>query len=217
VRYSHSAGPWDLTANYFYGWEDVPTSYLRDIEFNPGAPLPSLVFKPRYDRKEVFGGTAATNFGPVVLRLEAGWNRKKAAAVIDNPLTSATRSGYEKFGQFSGVAGVDWSAKPWLWISSQYFLQSTAAPRQRLLFPRTNHLASFYFRTNFFRDTLRPELFVLTGLNQRQLMVRPRISKTINDHWSVGVGADFLGGSRKNLFGYFDSRDRVVVELKWLK
>jgi len=217
ARYSRSVGAWDLTANYFYGWEDVPTSYLQGIESRPDAPLPTLVFKPSHDRKEVFGGTAATNFGSVVLRLEAGWNRKKAAAVTDNPLMSATRSGFEKFSQFSSVVGVDWSAKTWLWISSQYFLQTTAAPQPRLLFPRTNHLASFYFRTNFFRDTLRPEFFVLSGLNQRQYMIRPRLTKTINDHWSVGIGADFLGGRRNNLFGYFDSRDRVVVELKWLK
>jgi hypothetical protein len=217
LRYSRSLGNWDVTANYFYGWEDVPTSYLRAIEFTPDAPLPTLVFKPSHDRKEVFGGTAATNFGSVVLRLEAGWNRNKAAAVTDNPLTGATRSGFDKFGQFSGVAGMDWSARTWLWISSQYFLQTTAAPQSRLLFPRTNHLASVYVRTNFLRDTLRPEFFVLTGLNQRQFMVRPRLTKTINDHWSVGLGADFLGGARNNLFGYFDSRDRVVLELKWLR
>ncbi|MGH9840250.1 MAG: DUF1302 family protein [Blastocatellia bacterium] len=216
ARYSRSVGKWDLTANYFYGWEDVPTSYLQGIEFKPDAPLPTLVFRPKHDRKEVFGGTAATNFGSVVLRLEAGWNRNKSAAVTDDPLTGANRTGFEKFGQFSGVVGVDWSAKTWLWVSGQYFSQTVAAPQPRLLFPRTSHLASFYFRTNFFRDTFRPEFFVLTGLNQRQYMVRPRLTRSINDHWSVGIGADFLGGRENNLFGYFDSRDRVVIELKWL-
>ncbi len=58
---------------------------------------------------------------------------------------------------------------------------------------------------------------MLTGLNQRQYMIRPRLTKSLNDHWSIGIGADFLGGRENNLFGYFDSRDRVVIELKWLR
>ncbi len=213
ARYGRSLGKWDVTANYFYGWEDTPTSYVRGFEFKPNEPLPIVVFKPRFDRKEVFGGTAATNFGSLVLRMEAGWNRNKSQAVTDAPI----KTGFEKFGLLSSVVGLDWSAKTWLWISGQYFFQSVNAPQSRLLFPRNNHLASIYFRTNFLRDTLRPEFFVLTGLNQRQFMVRPKLTKTIGDHWSVGVGADFLGGKQTNIFGYFDSRDRVVIELKWMK
>jgi len=212
ARYSRSVGKWDLTANYFYGWEDAPTNYLSGIENSINNSPPTLVFKPRFDRKEVFGGTAATNFGSVVLRLEAGWNRDKSTPVITNAQT-----GFEKHGQFSSVAGLDWSAKTWLWISGQCFLSFTSAPQEKLLLPRYNQLASIYFRANFMRETLRPELFVLTGLNQREYLIRPRIVKTIGDHWSVGVGADFLGGKQTNVFGYFDSRDRVVIELKWQK
>lgn len=213
ARYRRSVGSWDLTANYFYGWEDTPTSYIYGIENSLINLPPTVIFKPKYDRKEVFGGTAVTNFGSVVLRMEAGWNRNKPAAVTDFP----PKTGFEKFGQFSGVTGLDWSANTWLWISGQYFFQSVNAPQSRLLFPRNNHLASIYFRTNFLRDTLRPEFFVLTGLNQRQFMVRPKLTKTIGDHWSVGVSADFLGGKQTNIFGFFDSRDRVVIELKWMK
>lgn len=213
ARYSRAIGAWDLTANYFYGWEDLPTSYFAGSEQRPGSPLPTLLFRPRHDRKEVMGGTAATNFGPTVLRLEAGWNRHKPIAVK----TGLSPTGYESGGQFSGVVGVDYSARTWLWISGQYFLQFASASGERLLFPRDNHLLSLYFRTNFQRDTLRPELFILTGLHEKQYMIRPRLTKTIGDHWSVGVGADFLGGRSRNLFGYFDSRDRVVIELKWMK
>ena len=212
ARYSRSLGKWDLTANYFYGWEDTPTSYLSGIESMLGSPLPLLFFRPKYDRKEVFGGTAATNFGSLVLRLEAGWNNNKPVAVKTGSLT-----GFDKKGQFSSVAGLDYSASTWLWISGQYFLQFASAPQQKLLFPRNNQLASIYFRTNFLRDTLRPELFILTGLNQKQYLIRPKLVKTIGDHWSVGLGADFFGGRNTNIFGYFDTRDRVVLELKWLK
>jgi hypothetical protein len=84
-----------------------------------------------------------------------------------------------------------------------------------LLLPRYSHLASLYLRTSFLRETLKPELFVLTGLNQRQYLLRPRVVKTLGDHWSVGLGVDFFGGSEQNIFGYFKTRDRAVLEVKW--
>ncbi len=212
-RYRRSLGRWDLTANYFYGWEDVPTPYLRGSEVGPNPGRTQVIIGPRFDRKVIFGGTAATNFGPVVLRMEAGWSARKSAAVN----TSPPRNGFEKFGQFSSVVGLDYSPRSWLWMSGQYFLQFTSAPQRALLFPRYDHLASFLARTNFFRDTLRPEIFVLTGLNQRQYMVRPRVTRTFGDHWSVGLGVDLLGGNPINPFGYFRSRERVVAEVKWTK
>jgi hypothetical protein len=202
-------GRWDLTANYFYGWEDVPTPYLGGVDESDF----SLVLRPCYDRKTVFGGTAATDFGPVVLRMEAGWNARRANAVRTFPPTT----GFERFGQFSSVVGADYSFRPWLWVSGQYFLQFTSAPQRVLVLPRTNHLVSLFARGDFWRETLKPELFILTGLNQRQYMVRPRVTKSFGDHWSVSVGADFLGGRPITPFGFFSTRDRVVLELKWLK
>ncbi len=206
ARYRRSIGAWDLTANYFYGWEDIATNYLSGIDISP--PQPTLEFSPEYDRKQVFGITGTNNFGPVVLRVEAGWN-------INKPIASTrVSSGIEKFGQFSSVAGLDYSPAEWVSLSGQYFLQFTSAPQPTLLFPRYSHLASFYVQTSFFRERLRPELFVLTGLNVRQYMVRPRVVRTFGDHWSVALGADFLGGAPITPFGYLMSRDRVTLEVK---
>jgi|GEM_PF-1417096 len=213
ARYSRSIGRWDLTANYFYGWEDVPTPYLRDFNLQQFLFNPKLNIAPVFDRKMVFGGTAASSFGPLVLRMEAGWKARKAATVAQFP----PRAGFEKLGQFSSVVGLDYSPSQWLWLSGQYFLQFTSAPQRALLFPRYNHLASIYARANFFRETLRPEFFILTGLNRRQYMIRPRITRSFGDHWSVGLGVDLLEGAPITPFGFFDSRDRVVIELKWMK
>ena len=205
ARYSRSLGTWDWTANYFYGWEDVPTNQLTSVEQTE--PAPTLVFQPRYERRKVFGVTGANNFGPVVVRLEAGWNQGRA--------TATRAAAIERFGQLSAAAGLDYSPREWLWVSGQYFLSFTSAPQTRLLFPRYSHLLSLYARTNFWRDRLRPELFVLTGLNERQSLWRPRLTQVINDHWSISLGADFLGGKPRNLFGAFDRNDRMTLELKW--
>lgn len=210
AQWRQSFGNWDTTINFFRGWEDIPTPRLDGLEFSP---TPSIRISPKFERKTVFGGTAATNFGPVVLRLEAGWTFNAPTAVTDFP----PKTGFRKLGRFSSVVGLDYSPRSWLTVGGQYFLQFAAAPQRELVLPRTNHLASVFVRANFMRDTLRPELFVLTGLNRRQYMIRPRIVKTFGDHWSVGAGADFLGGERTNPFGFFTDRDRAVLELKWAR
>src|SRR5262249_15884197 len=47
ARYSQSVGKWDLTANYFYGWEDTPTNYLSGVEKSANDNQPALLFKPQ--------------------------------------------------------------------------------------------------------------------------------------------------------------------------
>lgn len=211
ARYSHSLGRWDVTANYFYGWEDIPTPNVTGFQQSPS---PFITVTPRYDRKNVVGGTATTNFGPVVVRLEAGVSLNRSVVVKPSPNNS---TGFEKHEQFSSVVGLDYSPKEWLTISGQYFLQAVAAPRSVLLGPRYHHLTSIYLRTNFFHDTLRPELFILTGLNQREYLIRPKLVRKFGDHFSMGVGVDLFGGSKDTIFGFYRTRDRAVIELKWIK
>ena len=127
ARYRRSIGAWDVTANYFYGWEEIASNYLSGIDNS--TPQPTLEFSPRYDRKEVFGITGTNNFGPVVLRMEAGWNINKPVASTRVP------SGIEKHGQFSSVVGLDYSPAEWVSLSGQYFLQFASAPQADLAFP----------------------------------------------------------------------------------
>src|SRR5262249_24581864 len=147
VRYRRSVGAWDLTANFYRGWEDVPTPRAADFQIEPE---PRLTIAPVYERKTVLGGTATTNFGPVVLRLEAGWSFRKRTAV-----TIPTSNGFENLDQFSSVVGLDYSPRTWLSLSGQYFLQFASAAGRDLLFPRYDHLTSLYVKTNFLRDTLK--------------------------------------------------------------
>mgnify|MGYP000948657498 CR=1 FL=1 len=42
-------------------------------------------------------------------------------------------------------------------------------------------------------------------------------TRSFGDHWSVGLGADFFGGRPTNIFGFFSTRDRTVLEIKWQK
>jgi len=213
ARYRRTVGRWDLTANYFFGWEGLPVPYVRSIIGLPIFLTPRVTLAPRHDRKEILGASAATAAGPVVFRLEAGWNPRKPTGVQ----SSESRTQFRNFGLFSGVAGLDYSPKPWLWLSGQYFLEFSAAPQRVLRLQRYSHSGSLYVRSSFRRDTLRPELFVWAGLQQRQYLIRPRLTQVLGSHWSISLGADYLGGGTLHLWGIFHSRERLVLEMKWLK
>lgn len=214
LRYQHTLGGWDLTGNYFRGWEDLPTPFLGQPA--SGTPPGRTLLEPRHVRREVIGGTATTARGPVVFRFEAGWNRHRPVALQPQALLDGSApNGFGRAAQFSSVVGLDYSVTPWLWVSGQYFLQETFEKQERLLLPRTSHLVSLYWRAQFFRDRFRPELFLLVGLHERQSMIRPRLTRLLGDHFSVSVGADLLGGTPRTPFGAFGDRDRVVLETKW--
>lgn len=214
VRYQQSLGGWDLTGNYFRGWEDLPTPFLGLP--TQTSPPGTVLFEPRHVRREVLGGTAATARGPVVFRFEAGWNLRRPVALAPQALLDGSApDGFGQATQFSGVVGVDYSVKPWLSVSGQYFLQETFERQERLLLPRTSHLVSLYWRAQFFRERFRPELFLLVGLHERQSMIRPRLTRLLGDHFSISFGADLLGGTARTPFGAFADRDRLVLETKW--
>ena len=209
ARYRRSIGAWDVTANYFYGWEDIASNYLSGIDIS--TPQPTLEFSPRYDRKEVFGITGTNNFGPVVLRMEAGWNINKPVASTRVP------SGIEKHGQFSSVVGLDYSPcrmgfsewpilPPVCLCTTGGFCFSRATVISRL---------SMCGQASFAKNC-DPSSLCSQGLNIRQYMVRPRVVRTFGDHWSVALGADFLGGEAITPFGYLTSRDRVTIEVKFV-
>ncbi|MBI1747292.1 MAG: hypothetical protein HYR55_11965 [Acidobacteria bacterium] len=164
-----------------------------------------------YDRKTVFGVTAANTIGPVVLRLEAGWTARRPFAVRTFPVTAP----FQRFGQFAGVLGIDYSFRSWLWTSAQYFLQLTSAPQSILRQPRNAHLVSLHLRGEFQRETLHPEVFILAGLSRRQFLLRPRVARGFGDHWSAAWGVDIFGGHADTFLGFFATRKRAVVEIKY--
>ena len=208
ARYRRSIGAWDVTANYFYGWEDIASNYLSGIDIS--TPQPTLEFSPRYDRKEVFGITGTNNFGPVVLRIEAGWNINKPVASTRVP------SGIEKHGQFSSVVGLDYSPAEWVSVSGQYFLQFAIRTAGGSAFPALQSSRVFLCATSFFREKLRTRTLCAYRVEYQAVYGSAPVVRTFGDHWSVALGADFLGGEAITPFGYVTSRDRVTTEVKFV-
>lgn len=58
------------------------------------------------------------------------------------------------------------------------------------------------------------ELLALAGLNRKDYLLRPKLAWRFAPNWRLQAGADVFGGSEIGLFGPYDNRDRVYLEVK---
>lgn len=59
------------------------------------------------------------------------------------------------------------------------------------------------------------ECFLIASTTGGDAYLRPRLSWQASDAWSLGLGFDVFDGSANGVFGQFDARDRVLVQLQW--
>ncbi len=52
-------------------------------------------------------------------------------------------------------------------------------------------------------------------VNETEFLIRPAIEYDITDSTKIKVGAIFEGGDRDTMFGQFDGKDRLYVEVKY--
>jgi hypothetical protein len=58
--------------------------------------------------------------------------------------------------------------------------------------------------------------FIMYGINEQEFLIRPSVHYNISDSTNITIGADvFEGGDENTLFGQFDDKDRLYVELKY--
>lgn len=208
IRVSTLWGGWDLTANYFYHYEDLPAPF-SEIAVTPEGPL--LTVTPRYERTHLLGGTFSNAFGSVVLRGEAGY-------FFNRPLISrgvADGKSFLQVDQFRHVVGLDWFRFSETLVSVQVF-QDWAPNHSPLLFvDRLTTSVSALLRRDFLNQTLTPEFLLVQNTTCGSGMARPRIKYAMNDHTTLRLGGDVFYGNRDCDFGQFAERDRVVLGVTW--
>ena len=65
-----------------------------------------------------------------------------------------------------------------------------------------------------FGDDLEAEVLMVSTLNRGDYMLRPKLVWKITPDWRGQVGLDLFGGKSEGLFGRYDERDRIYVELR---
>jgi hypothetical protein len=213
TRVSTLLGGWDLTANYFYHYDDLPAPF-SEITFSETTPIlegPTLTVTPRYRRTHLLGGTFSNAFGSVVLRGEAAYffNRPLISREIVDGKSFLARD------QFRHVIGLDWFRFSETLVSFQLFQDWVPKHVPSLFVDRVATSFSVLLRRDFLNQTVTPEVLLVQNTTCGSGMVRPRISFAVNDHTKLRLGADLFHGNEGCDFGQFAQRDRVVMGVTW--
>ena len=183
----------DLSFNYLYSWGDFPVPFRRVLGSN------TFRFEPSHERFHLIGGSFNYAFGVFVIRGEGGVKLGQYF-VSDDPNEG---DGVRQRELLSYVLGLDWTVSDNLSANFQFFQDVIFNKPGDLVDEAVNNSVSVSLRSDFWNETLFPELFVLYGVNFGDLLIRPQVRYTFSDYLSATVGADLFIGSRSGFFGQY--------------
>ena len=183
----------DLSFNYLYSWGDFPVPFRRVLGPN------TFRFEPSHERFHLIGGSFNYAFGVFVIRGEGGVKLGQYF-VSDDP---NERDGVRQRELLSYVLGLDWTVSDNLSANLQFFQDVIFNKPGGLVDEAVNNSVSVSLRSDFWNETLFPELFVLYGINFGDLLIRPQVRYTFSDYLSATIGADLFVGSRSGFFGQY--------------
>lgn len=199
-RLSRLIGGWDVSGFYYRSLDVAQTFYV----VGPNE------FQPRHDRISQAGGTVAKDFGEFVLKGEVVHTRGRQF-LSSNPTAV---NGLVHQDTLDYVVGIDVPAFNDGRINVQYFARRSANYDASTGLERTEDGASLLLGTRL-THSLETEALLVSMLNRRDYMFRPKLKWAAAKNLKVTFGVDIFGGKSNGLFGRYDDSDRVYTEARW--
>ena len=199
---------WDLTANYFYHYNDLPV-FLRDVSMTPEGARATIT--PTYERSHLLGGTFSNAFGDLTVRGEVAFFFDRFFSTND----LADADGVVKTNELFYVNGLDWYGFTDTLLSVQFFQSVVTNNRPELIRDPIDTDMSFLARRDFLNETLAVETLWIQDVNRGDGMLRPKVSYDLSDGIKMWTGADVFYGARNGLFGQFGENDRILIGAEW--
>jgi hypothetical protein len=218
VTTQRPSDPWEdgtigLRLSRFVAGFDVRLVAMSGLDFEPLGRVKtrdgSSVLEKFYERRQLFGVSLETAFGPAALRAEIGFQPERAFNV-------RSRSGLEvaERDQWRAAIGADIDG-PWgTFINLQYVYDRVQDAPPDLVRPQTDHLATLFLRRNFAYDTLTAELRWYAMLDGQDGLVRASLDYALGDNTRIGLAADAFYGHEEGIFGQFNERDRITLSFE---
>jgi hypothetical protein len=111
------------------------------------------------------------------------------------------------------MAGVDYTLAG-IRLSAQFiqeYIQNYKAGIRNDEFETT---MTFLAKKDFLRERLWLELFAYAGLNNKDALIRPKISYSLADGFDIQAGANIFTGT-EGRFGQYNDNDMIYIKLKY--
>jgi hypothetical protein len=199
TRVSHLIGGWDLSAFYYRSNDVSPT-----LGFNAARGELELT----NDRIRQLGATFSKDLGNFVLKGEAVHTRgRRLNTVADQQLGLAATD------MVDYALGVDIPLEQVWRINLQYFARWLDDHHPDMTVDREERGMTFQVVREL-GSQLEAEFLAASSLNRNDYMLRPKLTWKFASEWRAVAGVDIFQGPPAAMFGRFDDRDRVYLEVR---
>ena len=202
LKYSYLSSAIDFELMTAYMWDDNPTMPIYQ------QPDSTLQIQPEHHRLPLVGASFGKSILGAVIRGEGAYYFDKHFSVEDFSVNGIKERDYVHYlvGYDHNWFGVNVSFQ----FIQEYILDYGENFRNDEFQSTTTFLAS----KTFLRETLQFDIFGYYGINNDDMLLRPKISYDFTDGFNVLFGANIFIGNDGN-FGQFDENDMFYMKLKY--
>ena len=197
----------EIVGGYF--WDDDPAMHLTK-QFNPITNLPTgLIVRPEHHRLTMGGASFSMPVGPLLFKGEGGYYLGKYFQTLSPTIPDAAiKKDYLHY-----MVGLEYSLAG-IMLSAQFIQENILDYEQGIRNDEIESTMTFIARKNLLREKLGLELFAYVGLNNKDALIRPKISYAFADGFDIQLGANIFVGD-KGRFGQFNANTMVYTKLKY--
>lgn len=184
----------ELMAGYM--WDDLPSAYADG----------SIVAD--YNRVTMAGGSFSMDIDGLIVRAEGAYYNGKFFTILSSPLSTIEKD----FVNY--MVGLDYSIGGFT-FGTQFIQEIVLDYDEKIMLnSEYKNTMTLAVARPFLNETLIVEFFSYVGLNNKDALLRPKITYNITDGLEWSVGADvFLGN--KGDFGQYNDNDLLYSRVKY--
>ncbi len=196
---------WDL-ALYYWDRYDPRPAFSRRVISSPA--LGGLVNEIRAEHFRVrsLGGSFSTAWRDFTFWGE-GAATHGVGFVTDDP---SDADGLDRHAEAQYALGADWTGVDHLFANLQLLQFAVFDYDSDLEVDEFRTFLSLLLRFDYRNETVFPQLFVMYGANEKDLMIRPSLELRVTDRLTLVVGADLFTGPREGVFGQYARKRRCL-------
>lgn len=220
LKYTRVFSGFELSASYFYTWDDFPSSFRSIAGSGEFALAPTVDFVPKYNRLHIYGTTYSKTFPGFVFNAEAAYVDGKVFGARFGDGSSVQEGeiqrNYVKYavGLDLYILGMDVSPA----AIQQYIIDYD----HNIIQDRVDTVGAVFVRKEFIHNLWTGNLLVLYFFNDEDWLIRPRTFYNITDRLRVSFGVDIFEGKigtglpgEFHFVGFFDNNDRIFWDITY--
>ena len=208
VKYSYLGSAIDFEMMAAYMWDDNPAMHVyQPVDAVPGQPI-VLTIKPEYHRLPLVGASFGKSLFGAVIRGETAYYFDKRFSAEDFSVNGIKEKDYLHYlvGYDHNWFGVN--------VSFQFIQEYILDYEEYILNDEFSSTSTFLASKTFLNETLELSLFSYYGINNEDMLLRPKLGYDLSDGFNVLLGTDIFIGEEGN-FGQYANNDMVYLKVRY--